>query len=255
MQNISKISVVILVKNAEATIYECLQSLIQFPEIILLDNGSTDRTIDIASTFSQVKIYHHPKFLGFGEMKNLAASYATNDWILSIDADEILQAKAIPEIDAILLNNSTIVALSRLNFYSGKCMKCCGWYPDFVWRIYNKKTTQFNCNLVHEGVILPENAEKHYIKDALKHYAADSIEGIIAKMNKYTSMSAEEKFAKNKKTSIFTAIVKFLHCFNKDYIFRKGFLYGYRGFVIATLNASGTFYRYLKLHELNKKQK
>ena len=252
MQNVEKISAVILVKNAEATISECLDSLRAFSEVVLLDNGSTDATLDIAAKYPNVKIFHEPNFCGFGKMKNIALSKATNDWILSIDSDEVLMPEIVSQINAMQLNDNTVVALSRLNYYGDRCMKCCGWYPDYVWRIFNRKYTRFNENIVHEGVETKPDTQKVYIKDAIKHYAADSMESIIQKMNRYTTLSAQEKHKKGKKASVIGAIFRFIHTFNMNYFFRRGIFYGYKGFVVSLLNASGSFYRHMKLYELNK---
>ncbi|MBO4615608.1 MAG: glycosyltransferase family 2 protein [Bacteroidales bacterium] len=252
MQNVEKISAVILVKNAEKTIAECLESLGAFGEVVLLDNGSTDATVDIAAKYPNVKIFHEPNFCGFGKMKNIALSKATNDWILSIDSDEVIMPEIVSQINAMRLNDNTVVALSRLNYYGNRCMKCCGWYPDYVWRIFNRKYTRFNENIVHEGVETKPDTQKVYIKDAIKHYAADSMESIIQKMNRYTTLSAQEKHKKGKKASVIGAIFRFIHTFNMNYFFRRGIFYGYKGFVVSLLNASGSFYRHMKLYELNK---
>ena len=252
MQNTANISAVILVKNAEKTIAECLESLCAFGEVVLLDNGSTDATLDIAAKYPNVKIFHEPNFCGFGKMKNIALSKATNDWILSIDSDEVIMPEIVSQINAMQLNDNTVVALSRLNYYGDRCMKCCGWYPDYVWRIFNRKYTRFNENIVHEGVETKPDTQKVYIKDAIKHYAADSMESIIQKMNRYTTLSAQEKHKKGKKASVIGAIFRFIHTFNMNYFFRRGIFYGYKGFVVSLLNASGSFYRHMKLYELNK---
>ena len=251
MQNTDNISAVILVKNAEKTIGECLESLRLFGEVVLLDNGSTDATLEIASKYPNVKVFSEPNFYGFGKMKNFAVSHATNDWILSIDSDEVLMPEIVAQINAIQLNENTVVALSRLNYYGDRCMKCCGWYPDYVWRIFNRKYTCFNENMVHEGVETKPDTQKLYIKDAMKHYTATTMESIIGKMNMYSSLAAQEKFAKGKKTSVIGAIFKALHTFNKDYFFRKGIFYGYKGFTLAVLNAYATFFKYMKLYESN----
>ena len=252
MQNTANISAVILVKNAEKTIAECLESLCAFGEVVLLDNGSTDATVEIASKFPNVKIFSEPVFYGFGKMKNIAVDHATNDWIFSIDSDEVLMPEIVSQINAMQLNDNTVVALSRLNYYGDRCMKCCGWYPDYVWRIFNRKYTRFNENIVHEGVETKPDTQKVYIKDAIKHYAADSMESIIQKMNRYTTLSAQEKHKKGKKASVIGAIFRFIHTFNMNYFFRRGIFYGYKGFVVSLLNASGSFYRHMKLYELNK---
>lgn len=253
MQNTANISAVILVKNAEKTIAECLESLSAFGEVVLLDNGSTDATVEIARKFPNVKIFSEPVFYGFGKMKNIAVDHATNDWIFSIDSDEVLVPEVVGQINDLQLNDKTIVALSRLNYYGDRCIKACGWYPDYVWRIFNRKYTRFNENMVHEGVETLPDTEKVFIKDAIKHYTTDDIESRIHKMNLYTTLGAKEKYAAGKNASVVGAIFRFIHTFNMNYFFRKGIFYGYRGFVVSVLNASGAFYRYMKLYELNKK--
>lgn len=255
MQNTEKISAVILVKNAEKTIGECLESLRQFGEVVLLDNGSTDATVEIVGKFPNVKVFSEPNFYGFGKMKNIAVSHATNDWILSIDSDEVLMSGIVSKINAMQLNENTVVALSRLNYYGDRCMKCCGWYPDYVWRIFNRKYTCFNENMVHEGVETKSDTQKFYIKDAMKHYTATSMSSIIDKMNRYTSLSAQQKHEAGKKTCVVVAVLKFIHTFNMNYFFRRGIFYGYKGFVLSLLNASASFLRYMKLYELNKSDK
>ena len=250
-----KISVCILVKNAQNTLPQCLESLRDFGEIVLLDNNSTDKTLQIAQEFNtaykNLRI-EKSEFIGFGALKNLCVSYAKNEWILSIDSDEVLENEALSEIKTLDLKQNCVVALGRKNLYDGEWIKACGWYPDFVWRIFNKNFTGFNDNFVHESVKIPQNAEKIYLKNALKHYAVNSMESIIAKMNRYTSFSAQEKFKKGKKASFLGAIVRFHLTFFRDYFLRKGFLYGYKGFIVALLNAEGAFYRYAKLYELQK---
>ena len=247
-----KISVCILVKNAQSTLQECLQSLCEFGEIVLLDNGSTDNMLKIAQEFNthykNLRI-EKSEFIGFGALKNLAVSFAKNEWILSIDSDEVLENKALSEIRALNLSENCIVALPRKNLYAGEWIRACGWHPDFVWRLFNKNFTKFNDNKVHESVIIPANSQKIQLKGALRHYAFNDIESIIAKMNRYTSFSAQEKFERGKKTSFAGAIFRFFLTFFRDYFLRKGIFYGYKGFVVALLNAEGAFYRYAKLYE------
>ena len=253
--DISTISVCILVKNAEKTLAQCLGALREFGEIVLLDNGSTDGTLKIAQEFNaaykNLRI-EQSEFIGFGALKNLCVSYAKNEWILSIDSDEVLEKEALSELKTLNLSKNSVVALGRKNLYKGEWIKACGWYPDFVWRVFNKNFTGFNDNFVHESVKIPPNAQKFYLKNALRHYAFNDIESIIAKMNRYTSFSADEKLKKGKKTSFFAAIARFHLTFFRDYFLRKGFLYGYKGFIVALLNAEGAFYRYAKLYELRK---
>ncbi|RLA71823.1 MAG: glycosyltransferase family 2 protein, partial [Epsilonproteobacteria bacterium] len=119
------ISVTMITKNASRYLAESLEALQQFGEIIVLDNGSTDDTIDIARTFPNVQVYESP-FIGFGPLKNLVASYARNDWILSVDSDEVFTEELVDEILSLSLNKSKVYAIIRDNYYNGKLMRCCG---------------------------------------------------------------------------------------------------------------------------------
>lgn len=255
------ISAVILVKNAELTIKECLQSLKEFDEIVLLDNESVDSTLEIArefgKTYKNLRIESSP-FLGFGALKNKAISLAKNDWIFSIDSDEVLESSALQEIKSLDLKDNHIYALPRKNLYQGEWIKACGWHPDFVWRLFNKNFTRFNENIVHESVMIPQGAVKCYLKGALKHYACSGIPQLLDKLQRYTSLYATQsaqitdfKTAQNlaKKATLSRAITHGLFGFIKHYVFKKGILYGYKGFVISLCNALGSFFKYAKLYE------
>ena len=246
-----KISVCILVKNAQNTLAQCLESLREFGEIVLLDNNSTDKTLQIAQEFNtaykNLRI-EKSEFIGFGALKNLCVSYAKNEWILSIDSDEVLENEALSEIKALDLKQNFVVALGRKNLYDGEWIKACGWYPDFVWRIFNKNFTGFNDNFVHESVKIPQNAEKIYLKNALKHYAYDGIEALLDKLQRYSTLYAQRNL--DKSSSMGKALLRSFWSFLRNYFFKKGFLYGYKGFMISVCNALGVFFKYAKLYEL-----
>ena len=249
--DISKISVCILVKNAEKTLAECLNSLSEFGEIVLLDNGSTDKTLQIAqkfnATYKNLRV-EQSEFIGFGALKNLCVGYAKNEWILSIDSDEVLEIQALSELKTLNLSKNSVVALGRKNLYNGEWIKACGWYPDFVWRIFNKNFTGFNDNFVHESVIIPQDTQKIYLKNALKHYAFDDINALLDKLQRYSTLYAQCNLHKN--SSMSKAVVRSFWSFLRNYFLKKGFLYGYKGFMISTCNALGVFFKYAKLYEL-----
>lgn len=253
--NLKQISVIIIVKNAKQTLLECLNSLKDFDEIILLNNESSDNTLNIANEFKKdfanLHIYHSA-FIGFGALKNLALSYAKNDWILSIDADEVLENECIEELKNLELQEDNIIALSRKNLYKGEWIKACGWWPDYVWRIFNKNFTRFNDNLVHESLVLPSNAKKIYLKNGLKHHAFRDISHLINKMQHYSSLWAKQNI--HKKSGVLKANLRAFWTFFRNYFLKNGFLYGYKGFIISVCNALGTFFKYMKLYELQKQK-
>lgn len=244
------ISVTILAKNAQRTLKECLESLREFDEVILLDNQSTDQTREIAKSFKNVKIFQSD-FIGFGALKNLAMTYARNDWILSLDSDEILESKALEEIRKLPLQKGHCYALLRKNYYKQEWIKGCGWHPDWVIRIFCKNEIAFQEDWVHEGLKIPKGFKIIQLKEGgMKHYTHQNIEHIVQKMNRYTTLSAKEKYKLGKKTRVWDAILRFVFVFIKDYFFRFGWRYGYKGFIIAWCNANGAMLRYLKLYEL-----
>ncbi|EAJ1157445.1 glycosyltransferase [Campylobacter jejuni] len=253
--NLKQISAIIIVKNAKQTLLECLNSLKDFDEIILLNNESSDNTLNIANEFKKdfanLHIYHSA-FIGFGALKNLALSYAKNDWILSIDADEVLENECIKELKNLELQEDNIIALSRKNLYKGKWIKACGWWPDYVLRIFNKNFTRFNDNLVHESLVLPSNVKKIHLKNGLRHYAFRDISHLIDKMQYYSSLWAKQNI--HKKSGVLKANLRAFWTFFRNYFLKNGFLYGYKGFIISVCNALGTFFKYMKLYELQKQK-
>jgi glycosyltransferase involved in cell wall biosynthesis len=247
----NKISVTILTKNSQKYINECLSALVAFDEVIILDNGSSDNTIDIASSFVNVKIYTND-FIGFGPLKQLAVSYATNEWILSIDSDEIFSEELVAEILSLELNDTTVYSILRDNYYNKKLVKCCGWANDVVERLFNKKITNFNDKQVHEGIVIDDNMKIKHLENRFKHYTFDSSSELLSKMDKYSTLYAIEN--KNKKrSSPLKAFLSGFFALFKSYILQKGFLNGYEGMLISISNANGAFYKYAKLYEENKK--
>ena len=244
--NTSKISVVILVKNAERTIKECLEALRDFNEIILLDNLSDDQTLEIAKKFANVRIYQSD-FIGFGALKNLAISYAKNNWILSIDSDEILEKELLDEIKTIKLQEKTFYSFSRKNYYNNRWIKGCGWYPDYVKRLFNKTEISFDDALVHEGLRIPRGFCENRLKGSIRHYSFENITQLLGKMQHYSSLWAQQNSHRN--SSPFIATLKGFWTFIRNYLFKRGFLYGYQGFVISICNALGAFFKYMKLYE------
>lgn len=252
--NLIPISIVILAKNAERHLEACLAALANFDEIIVLDNGSTDSTPDIARRFPNAVVHHHD-FIGFGPLKNLAAGFARNDWVLNIDSDEILPPEQVEAIRALDLNDSSkIYALPRLNHYRGRPIKSCGWYPDWVKRLYHRTTVRFNDNQVHESLIEPEGCRVERLpeKYPLLHYSFDGAAGLIGKMQHYTDLfAAQQQF--RRRASVLSAVRHGAAAFFKSYILKRGIFDGGDGWTISFANASGAYYKYIKLHEANQR--
>lgn len=237
-------SICILTKNGAATLKATLDSTASFPEVVILDNGSTDDTLTIAKTYPNVKIYTSP-FIGFGPLRNHLATLATYDWILSLDSDEVLSPLLIEELHA--LTPTTTYTIRRHNYYNGKRIRGCGWDPEWVARLYNRKEVRFSDVQVHESLLAPACTP---LKSPLLHTPYRSTADFLAKMQHYSTLFAEQN--KGKKKSSFTkALSHALFAFFRSYFLKRGLFCGREGFTISLYNANTTFYKYLKLAEVN----
>ncbi len=239
---IDTISVVIMAKDAEQTIKETLDSLMSFTEVIFYLNNSTDGTEEIAKKYPNVTIVYGD-FLGFGPTKNKAATYAENEWILSLDSDEVILKLLLEELKLLKLDNKKeVFILKRDNYFLGEEVKYSGWGKDKLTRLYNRTYHQFNQNIVHEFVELKEDAVKTELQNSFKHNAVQDINQFLQKVMKYSDLASKDK----KTCNFLVVIMKAKFAFFKTYIIQLGFLDGWRGFVIAVSNFNGKFFRYTK---------
>lgn len=244
------LSVIIIVKNEEAAIRECLASVVWADEIIVVDSGSTDQTIDICKEYTdQVFETDWP---GFGPQKNRALEHATKDWVLSIDADERISYDLQTEIKRIIqvAGRYDAYTMPRRSNYCGRYMKHSGWWPDHVVRLFRRGKAQFSDDLVHERIIV--NGEIGKLREPIIHESLLTLEQILNTMNSYSSAGAKMMAEENRKAGLVKAIMHGMWTFLRTYIFRAGFLDGREGFMLAVSNAEGTYYRYLKLMVLNR---
>jgi len=249
--SIKNISCVIIVKNAATTIDATLGSLKSFEDVVLYDNGSTDETLGIAKKYSNVNIFQG-EFLGFGETKNLAAHFAKNNWVFSLDADEVLSDEFVENIAKLELDDKNIYTILRENYYKNTQIKHC-WGDDIIVRLFNKTKTAFTDEKVHEKVI-QKGFSVVQIEGSVKHYPYATITDFIIKLDRYSSAFANDNVGK-KNSSPSKAFFNGIFSFFKTYIMKRGFLDGYAGLVIAFSHMATNFYKYIKLYELNKEQK
>ncbi|MEA3490813.1 MAG: glycosyltransferase family 2 protein [Campylobacterota bacterium] len=249
----NSISVTMITRDASRFIVESLQALDRFDEVILLDNGSTDDTIALARSFDNVTI-HTSTFIGFGPLKNLAVSYAKNEWILSVDSDEVLSEALVDEILSLSLSSREVYTILRDNYYDQRVMRCCGWENDYVLRLFNREKLSFNQNQVHESLVVPPDVKTIRLHHTMKHYTYQNSEQLIAKMQYYSTLWAIDHQGK-KRSSPLKAVIRSIFAFVKFYLFKKGFMSGYEGLLICVTNTNAVFYKYMKLYELNKKEK
>jgi len=247
---IKNISVVVLAKNNKATIRKTLESLSEFKDVLVYDNGSSDETMDIAKEFSNVNLIQG-RFNGFGWTKNKAASYAKNDWILIIDSDEVVDKALLKTLYKKKLDKHTVYILNFKAYYKNIQVKYCGWNNQKIKRLYNKSVTNYNDNDVHEDII-SKDLKTEELQGNVEHYSYQTLEQFIDKANNYSTLFAKNNVGK-KSSSPLKAFFNGLYSFIKTYIFKRGFLDGYVGLVISFSHMITNFFKYMKLYELNKK--
>ncbi len=246
------LSVIIITRNEAANIRACLESVAWADEIIVVDSGSSDGTVEICRELgAQVFVHDWP---GFGMQKNRALSCATNEWVFSIDADERVTPELRAAIGAVLArpdDDHIAYEISRLSSYCGRFMRHSGWYPDRIVRLFRRDAARFSDDLVHERLLV---AGKTGLLDGeLLHYAFDDLEEVLHKVNRYSSAGAAMMQLRGRQVSLSGAVLRGLWSFIRTYFLRGGFLDGREGFMLAVSNAEGTYYRYLKLLLLNGK--
>jgi glycosyltransferase involved in cell wall biosynthesis len=244
-----RLSVVIIAYNEARIIEECLKKLYWAEEIIVIDSGSTDSTVAICEKYNAKVIFN--KFVNYGKQKNFAVEQASHDWILSLDADEVLSDKLIEEIkDQFEANNPDIYGyyINCRHVFLGRAFKYGNESSRSVLRLFNKKSGQFNSNSVHESVHV--NGKTRHLKNVYLHYTSESLNVYINKLNKYTQLYAESKFKKNKKYSLFEIIIKIKFEFIKKYFIELTFLNGKEGFYWSYFSAFYTGVKCIKTNEL-----
>lgn len=246
-----KLSVTIITKNEENAIGDCLSSVAWADEVIVVDSGSTDKTVEICKSYG-AKVLITKDWPGFGCQKNRALSLATNEWVLSIDADEKVSKKLRDEIqDAINTNEANVAfRLPRNSSYCGQFIRHSGWRPDYVTRLFPKLGAKFSDDIVHERILFEGQIKT--LKEPLLHISYIDLEEVLDKTNRYSSDGAAMLYARGKKSSLSNAILHGLWAFVRTYFLRLGFLDGRIGFILAISNAETTYYRYLKLMLLSK---
>ncbi len=246
----NKISVIVITKDEERNIIDCLKSVEWADEIIVVDSESTDRTIELAKQFSD-KIFTR-KWEGYVSQKRYALSLATNEWVLSLDADERITPELKQEILNLTFKNFSGYKIRRKNFLLKKEITSCGWEKDYQLRLMKKDKTSFSDRLVHEKFIV--DGEVSTLKNPMLHYTFSSFSDYLNKINYYTSLKAQELFKKKKRVGAWTIFSHTVSAFFAFYIFRKGFKDGVYGLIISFLHSVSTMMNYVKLWELQNRK-
>jgi len=246
-----KLSVVIITFNEERNILRCLQSVEgMYEEIIVVDSGSTDRTVEICER-KGARVIHQP-FLGYIEQKNFAMNQASGDWLLSLDADEALTPELKEEILKVLSDpKAQGYMMNRITNFCGHWVKHSGWYPDRKLRLYEKGKGEWAGTNPHDHYDL-HSGKAVQLNGDLLHYSYETISDHLKQIDRFSAIAAQALYKKGASSSIAKMIYKPVARFLKYYVVRSGFRDGLTGFIIAVNSAHAVFLKYLRLYYLQK---
>jgi len=262
----AKLSVILITRNEAQHVADCLRSVAFADEIIVLDSGSTDETVEIAQALgAQVDVT--PDWPGFGVQKNRALALASGTWVLSIDADERLSPELAAQIRAVtglgadtsgsasgpgegvrpetMADSPRGYELGRLSRFCGQWMRHGDWYPDRVLRLFRRGSGRFTEDLVHERLVVDGPIGR--LAGDLLHETMPDLDDALDKLNRYSSGRALDRVRRGARGGLGKALSHGLWAFLRSYLLKRGFLDGRLGFVLAVYIAEGTYYRYLKM--------
>ncbi|MBK8982752.1 MAG: glycosyltransferase family 2 protein [Ignavibacteria bacterium] len=245
-----KVSGLIICKNEEHNIEECVKSILWCDEIIIADSYSTDGTLEILKKYP-VSIYQN-EWKGFSKQREFAVSKVNHEWIFSLDADERCSPGLASEIKSVLNSGNLFdgYMIPRKSFFLGKWIKHCGWYPGYQMRLFNRKNVTVTDRLVHEGYLI-SGSEGKLVNDIL-HYTVRSVSDYTMKINNYSSLEALEK-ADGKKISAANLFFKPILEFKKKFFFQGGYRDGIYGLMVSYFHMMTKILTYMKIREIQNK--
>ncbi len=241
------LSVLLIARNEERNISSCLRTVQWADEIVVVDTGSADATIELARQFTS-KVFAHPG-AGFVEGKRLALEACTGDWVLWLDADERVPEELAAEIRSTIAASTAHNAfdVARRAYFLGRWIKHCGWYPGRVTRLFRRGSARFSDHAVHERLIVDGSTGS--LAHDLLHYTDDSLQHYFAKFNEYTSLAADDLVREGTRATFFDLLLRPPATFLRMYVAKAGFLDGVHGFVLCLLSAFYVFVKYAKTRE------
>jgi glycosyltransferase involved in cell wall biosynthesis len=244
-----KLTVTVITRDEEANIEAALRSVSWADEIIVVDSHSTDDTVALArrmATRVETRDWH-----GYSEQKNYAAGLASNDWILSIDADERVTPALGDEIRALMERGPEArgYRISRVTWYLGRWLHGTDWYPDYQLRLYDRRAGQWNGRRVHESFEL-DSGQAGRLLNHLEHYAYRNVSDHISSIDHYTTLAAEQWLEEGRRTNLLELAIHPPAAFLRNYLIRWGLANGVAGFLVSTLNSYYVFLKLVKLWEL-----
>jgi glycosyltransferase involved in cell wall biosynthesis len=243
----TRLTVTVIAWNEEARLRDCLESVSWADEIVVVDAESTDKTVLLAREFTD-KVWVRP-WPGFAAQKNFALEQATGDWALSLDADERVTPELHERIRQILVSDDPAdgYSIPRKNVFWGAWVRHGGLYPDYQLRLFRRDAGRFVDNAVHESVTVKGRVDA--LAEPLLHHSYRGLEDFVSRSNRYSTLAAADLVERGRRAGLADVIMRPLARFLSMYVLRRGFLDGWRGFVLAVLYANYVFLRMAKAWE------
>ena len=245
------LSVAMIVKNEAENLPDCLRSVAFARQIVVVDSGSGDETLRIASDFG-CEVFSEA-WRGFGPQKQFAVEQCREAWILVLDADERIPPETARVIRQIIDSpgNANGYSFPRKNIFQGRWIRHAGWWPDRVVRLFRRGQGRLTEAAVHEAVVVEGQVET--LEAPIDHWTESRLGPILRKIDRYSTLGAQQAFAEGRRCSIWSACLRAGFTFFQDYLLRGGLLDGPQGLTLAVTDAVNKFFKYAKLSELNRR--
>jgi glycosyltransferase involved in cell wall biosynthesis len=245
-----KISVAIITRNAARDLDRCLASVTFADEVVVLDQGSEDDTAQVCAQHGAS--LHQTAWLGFGPTKDRAVGLCRNRWVLSVDSDE----EVTPELRAAITAlpdhpPEAAFTLNRMSRFLGRWIRHCGWHPEYVVRLFDRERGAFNEKPVHESI--ETGGPVGQLPGLLHHYTYETMEQYIDKLNRYTTLAAQEKYAAGVRVGLHQAVLRSHAAFWRMWVLQAGFRDGWPGLVLCLSSGFYVLSKYTKLWSLGRR--
>jgi len=245
------ISATLISHDEERNIAEALQSLSWVDEIVVIDSGSSDATVEICRRFTDNII--HRDWTGYVDQKNFAVEQALHDWIFSLDADERSTPELATEIQGLARQGfrATGYKIPRVAFFMGRWIRHGDWYPDYQLRLFDRRHGKWEGGRVHESV--KTSQEPEFLNGEILHFTYRSLSDYLKRLETYSNLAAFDYQQKGKSATPFRLFGNPFAAFIKAYMLKRGFLDGVPGFTVAVMGAISVFFKYAKIYEIQRK--
>jgi glycosyltransferase involved in cell wall biosynthesis len=244
------VSATLITYNEEVNIEEALRSLAWADEIVVVDSGSADATLEICRRYTGRII--HRSWTGFVDQKNYAVSQAAHDWIIALDADERIGSELASEINDLRRAGFQKAGyrIPRVAYFMGRWIRHGDWYPDYQLRLFDRRRSLWRGGRVHESVRI--EGTPGFLRGEIQHYTYRSLSDYLRRLETYSTLAARDYQADGRKASLAKMLANPGAAFLKGYLVKRGFLDGAPGLMVAIMGAVSVFFKYAKLYELQR---